>query len=120
MRSTARSGFALAGDANLGGAVHACRDFDRQLAAVAHAALAAALLTGDGDHRTLAAALVASRDRDHVEDRGALPNFAQAAALRAAHRVGARLGACAAAGRAALQPPKLDVLLGTEDRLLEA
>src|SRR5262245_1632162 len=103
-----RPGVALPADPNLLAVVDAGRNLDRDTTRLARATLAAALAAGDGDHRALAAALVAGRDGDHVEKRRALANFAYAVAFRAAHRIGARLRAVAAAGRADLIAPILD------------
>src|SRR6476659_6106039 len=120
MRPATRPRLALAGDANLRGAIYTGGDLHRQLATLAHTAFAATLPAGDGDHCALAATLVAGGHRHHIEDRRALANLTQTAALRAAHRVGTRLGAAASAGRAAFQTAEFDLLLHTKDRFLEA
>src|SRR5215212_1405560 len=101
MRPAARPGFALSGNTDLRSAVDAGGDFDLQTAILTYSSLAAAFFAGNGYHGAFATTLIAGGHCDHVEDRRARANFAQAATLRAAHRVGARFGAAATAGWAA-------------------
>jgi len=120
MRPATRPRLTLASDSNLRGAIHTSRDLDRQLANLAHTAFATTLAARNGDHGALAATLVAGRHCHHIEDRRALADLAQTTALRAAHRVGSRLGTAAATGRAAFQAAEFDLLFHAKDRFLEA
>src|SRR5579859_5801742 len=120
-RAALRARLTLAGETQLLAVVHARGHAHLQLARLALAARAAALLAGVGDHAPLAVAAVAGGDVDELAEDALLhaAHLAAAVAAGAAFGLAARFGADAAAEGALLGAADLDLLLRAEDRLFE-